>query len=54
MNLAGQRALVAGGTKGMGAAIAHALAAGGATVAVAARHDGDSAAPMLWASASTR
>jgi NAD(P)-dependent dehydrogenase (short-subunit alcohol dehydrogenase family) len=47
MNLTGKRALVTGGTKGMGAAIARALTAEGAAVAVAARHGGGSAAPLL-------
>jgi NAD(P)-dependent dehydrogenase (short-subunit alcohol dehydrogenase family) len=40
MTLTGKRALVTGGTKGMGAAIASTLAAEGATVVVAARHEG--------------
>ncbi len=47
MSLTGKRALVTGGTKGMGAAIAAELAAGGAAVAVVARHDDGSGAARL-------
>src|ERR1041385_9075824 len=39
MNLQGKTALVTGGTKGIGAATAIALAQGGANVALVGRHD---------------
>lgn len=44
LELSGKRALVVGGTKGIGRATATGLAREGATVAVAARHDVDRAA----------
>ena len=54
MNLAGKRALVTGGTKGMGAAVVAALEAGGAAVAVVARHDdGNATAPVIQADLAT-
>jgi NAD(P)-dependent dehydrogenase (short-subunit alcohol dehydrogenase family) len=54
MSLTGKRALVTGGTKGMGAAIAAELAAGGAAVAVVARHDdGSGAAGLITADLAT-
>ena len=54
MNLAGKRALVTGGTKGMGAAVVAALQAGGAAVAVVARHDdGSATAPVIQADLAT-
>src|SRR5258708_32208103 len=54
---AGKRALVTGGTKGMGEAIVRRLAAGGATVATTARSaasDGQAAKLFLQADISTR
>jgi NAD(P)-dependent dehydrogenase (short-subunit alcohol dehydrogenase family) len=49
-NLAGRRALVTGGTRGMGAAIAAALTARRARVVVAARADpGGGSAPVITA-----
>ena len=45
-DLAGRRALVTGGTRGMGAAIAQLLAARGAHVIVTARHREDSKSPV--------
>lgn len=55
MNLTGKRALVTGGTKGMGAAIAWALTAAGAALAVAARHDDGiaSSVPLIRADLAT-
>jgi NAD(P)-dependent dehydrogenase (short-subunit alcohol dehydrogenase family) len=48
--LAGKRALVTGGTRGMGAAIAGLLAGQGARVVVTARHrDGESPVPLVQA-----
>ena len=47
MNLAGKRALVTGGTKGIGAAVATDLAAGGATVVINGRHRDPSAENVL-------
>jgi 3-oxoacyl-[acyl-carrier protein] reductase len=41
LGLAGSTAVVTGGSKGMGLAIAETLAAEGANVAVMARHRGD-------------
>src|SRR2546430_17717398 len=54
---AGKRALVTGGTKGMGEAIVRRLAAGGATVATTARSpapEGQTAALFIQADISTR
>src|SRR2546423_6164212 len=54
---AGKRALVTGGTKGMGEAIVRRLAAGGATVATTARSpvsEGQAAKLFLQADISTR
>src|SRR5258708_8246926 len=54
---AGKRALVTGGTKGMGEAIVRRVAAGGATVATTARSaaaDGQAAKLLLQADISTR
>ena len=45
-DLAGRRALVSGGTRGMGAAIAQLLVARGAHVIVTARHREDSESPV--------
>ena len=54
MNLTGKRALVTGGTKGMGAAIAEALRAEGAEVGVVARHnDGSATASLIQADLAT-
>jgi NAD(P)-dependent dehydrogenase (short-subunit alcohol dehydrogenase family) len=50
-NLAGKRALVTGGTKGAGAAIAQRLAQGGATVLVTARTRPDGIDPKLFIAA---
>jgi NAD(P)-dependent dehydrogenase (short-subunit alcohol dehydrogenase family) len=47
--LAGKRALVTGGTRGMGAAIAGLLAEQSAQVVVAARHSGDASSARLVA-----
>ena len=47
----GRRALVTGGTKGMGEAIVRRLAAGGATVATTARSSSDSQAAALFVAA---
>lgn len=47
LGLSGKRALVVGGTKGIGRATAVALAREGATVAVAARHDVEAAARRI-------
>lgn len=44
MDIAGKRALITGGTRGIGAAIAVALAQGGADVAVNARNEDEAAA----------
>src|SRR5690348_10813603 len=49
MNLANKRALVTGGTKGIGAAIAIDLARQGCDVAINGRHDDDSAADVARA-----
>jgi len=46
MQLQGKRALVTGGTRGIGAAIAVALAKGGADVAINARNDDEAAAEV--------
>src|SRR5256712_8129805 len=54
---AGKRALVTGGTKGMGEAIVRRLAAGGATVATTARSqapEGQAAEVFVQADISTR
>src|SRR2546428_12222979 len=54
---AGKRALVTGGTKGMGEAIVRRLATGGATVATTARSpapEGQAAALFVQADISTR
>src|SRR4249920_770377 len=53
MILAGKRALITGGTKGIGAAIAIDLARQGCDVAVNGRHDDASAAAVRQAIAST-
>lgn len=45
MNLAGKVAFVAGASRGIGATIASALAAAGASVAVAARSEYEGAVP---------
>jgi NAD(P)-dependent dehydrogenase (short-subunit alcohol dehydrogenase family) len=50
-SLHGRRALVSGGTKGAGAAIARRLAAAGATVLVTARHKADDGESDLFISA---
>jgi 3-oxoacyl-[acyl-carrier protein] reductase len=53
MNLSGKRALVTGGTKGIGAAIAIDLARQGCDVAINGRNDDDSAAAVKQAVAAT-
>jgi NAD(P)-dependent dehydrogenase (short-subunit alcohol dehydrogenase family) len=49
--LAGKRALVTGGTKGIGAAVAARLREGGATVLVTARSKADGASPEMFVAA---
>jgi NAD(P)-dependent dehydrogenase (short-subunit alcohol dehydrogenase family) len=53
MNLAGKRALITGGTKGIGAAIAIDLAREGCDVAINGRHDDASATAVRQAIAAT-